>query len=108
MEQPQLVNGLQAPSPAAYATADKPPAANPDDAKPAAPPATAQTTTTSEPRSKAGQTPAANGSNGDESSDSAVTTIRKRGNEVPVIFTVTDKHGHFVRDLKQADVSVLD
>ena len=84
-----------------------PPAANPD-AKPAAPPASQQSTTTAEPRSKAGQAPTANGSTGDESNDSSVTTIRRRVNEVPVIFTVTDKHGHFVRDLKQADVSVLD
>jgi Ca-activated chloride channel family protein len=37
-----------------------------------------------------------------------VTTIRKLVNEVNVIFTVTDKRGRFVKDLKQADISVLD
>jgi len=37
-----------------------------------------------------------------------VTTIKKRVDEVNVIFTVTDKHGHFVKDLKQADIEVLD
>lgn len=29
-------------------------------------------------------------------------------NEVNLIFTATDKHGHFVRDLKQQDVKVVD
>ena len=37
-----------------------------------------------------------------------VTTIIKRVDEVNVIFTVTDKHGHFVKDLKQNDIDVLD
>jgi len=38
----------------------------------------------------------------------AVTTFRKRVDEVNVIFTVTDKHGHFVKDLKKDDIRVLD
>lgn len=38
----------------------------------------------------------------------AVATFRKRVDEVNVIFTVTDKHGHFVKDLKKDDVRVLD
>lgn len=37
-----------------------------------------------------------------------VTKIIKRVDEVNVIFTVTDKHGHFVKNLKQADITVLD
>jgi len=40
--------------------------------------------------------------------DDAITTFRKRVDEVNVIFTVTDKHGHFIRDLKQDDIRVLD
>ena len=35
-------------------------------------------------------------------------TIRSRVNEVNVLFIATDKHGKFVRDLKQADFSILD
>jgi len=35
-------------------------------------------------------------------------TIRTFVNEVNVVFTVTDKHGHYVRDLKKSDFSVLD
>ena len=38
----------------------------------------------------------------------AITTFRKRVDEVNVIFTVTDKHGHFIKDLKKDDVRVLD
>jgi VWFA-related protein len=33
-----------------------------------------------------------------------VTTV----NEVPVVFTVTDKHNHYVRDLNQSDFKVVD
>jgi VWFA-related protein len=36
------------------------------------------------------------------------TTIRAFVNEVNVVFTVTDKHGRYVRDLKKADFKVLD
>ncbi len=35
-------------------------------------------------------------------------TIRKRVDEVNVVFTVTDKHGHFVKDLAKSDFRVLD
>src|SRR5215468_7422029 len=37
-----------------------------------------------------------------------VETYRKVVDLVPVIFTVTDKHGKFVRDLKQDQFKVLD
>jgi VWFA-related protein len=36
------------------------------------------------------------------------TTIRKTVNEVNVVFTVTDKHGHYIKDLKKSDFQVLD
>jgi VWFA-related protein len=35
-------------------------------------------------------------------------TIRRNVNEVNVVFTVTDKHGRFVKDLKKEDFKVLD
>jgi VWFA-related protein len=35
-------------------------------------------------------------------------TITKTVNEVNVVFTVTDKHGHYVRNLVKSDFSVLD
>ncbi|HSB74697.1 MAG TPA: VWA domain-containing protein [Terriglobales bacterium] len=40
--------------------------------------------------------------------DSSVTTIRKRVDEVNVIFTVTDKHGRYVKNLTKGDFRVLD
>ncbi len=44
----------------------------------------------------------------DTAGDDAVTTIRASVQEVNVIFTATDKHGHFKRDLKQNDISIVD
>jgi VWFA-related protein len=40
--------------------------------------------------------------------DEPVATIRAKTNEVNVVFTVTDKHGRRVTDLKQADFHVVD
>ena len=37
-----------------------------------------------------------------------LTTIRVEPNEVNVVFTVTDKHGHRVTDLKKGDFTVVD
>ncbi len=42
------------------------------------------------------------------SDDSSLTTIRSIVNEVNVVFTVTDKHGHYVRDLKKDNFKVVD
>ena len=40
--------------------------------------------------------------------DQAITTIRKNVDEVQLIFTVTDKHGRFVKNLTKNDFKVLD
>jgi Ca-activated chloride channel homolog len=48
------------------------------------------------PDSKAGQ------------DDESVATIRKTVNEVNVVFTVTDKHGRYVKDLTKQDFRVID
>ena len=42
------------------------------------------------------------------SDDPSVPTFRKNVDEVNVVFTVTDKHGHFVKDLKQDDFKIVD
>jgi Ca-activated chloride channel homolog len=42
------------------------------------------------------------------SADDSLTTIRSTVNEVNVVFTVTDKHGHYVRDLKKENFKVVD
>jgi Ca-activated chloride channel homolog len=43
-----------------------------------------------------------------EPDDVPLTTITKRVDEVNVVFTVTDKRGKFVKDLKQNDFQVMD
>src|SRR5579872_459441 len=40
--------------------------------------------------------------------DDAISTIRSRVNEVNVVFTVTDKHGHYVKDMKKDDFKIID
>lgn len=40
--------------------------------------------------------------------DKSLTTIRRTVNEVNVVFTVTDKHGHYVKDLTRDNFRVLD
>jgi VWFA-related protein len=80
-------------------------------------PATAPASTTAAPQAQpstaapASGTPAAQGQKPTDPSaapDDSVATIVVRPNEVNVVFTVTDKHGKRVTDLKQADFHVLD
>jgi Ca-activated chloride channel family protein len=61
---------------------------------PASPPAATQEQKPADPNAASGDDP--------------VTTIRSTTNEVNVVFTVTDKHGRRVTDLKQGDFRVLD
>jgi VWFA-related protein len=44
----------------------------------------------------------------DNGPDDSILTIRKRVDEVNVLFIATDRHGKFVRNLNQADFSILD
>ena len=66
----------------------------PGSGAPATPPAAAQEQKAADPNAADGEDP--------------VTTIRATTNEVNVVFTVTDKHGRRITDLKQADFRVLD
>ncbi len=43
-----------------------------------------------------------------DSSGNPIETFRKQVDEVNVVFTVTDKHGHFVKNLTQNDFRILD
>ena len=45
---------------------------------------------------------------GGSGSDVGVTTLKTSVNEVDLIFTVTDKHGHYIPNLKQSDFALLD
>jgi VWFA-related protein len=77
----------------------------PPAAKPAAPPNT-QTQAPSTPPA-AGQTAPAP-DNSESNSDDSIATIKARVNEVRVVFTVTDRHGRYIKDLKQNDFKVID
>ncbi len=72
---------------------------------PAAPPVGG--TPVSTPPAQAGQTPAS-GNSDKSDSDESITTLKKTVNEVSVIFTVTDRHGRYIKDLKQNDFKVID
>src|SRR6516165_3939225 len=48
------------------------------------------------------------GSSAPDDPQDTVLTIRKRVDEVNVLFIATDKHGKFVRNLNQNDFSILD
>ncbi len=75
-------------------------------------PAPAQATTpaiSAVPASKPGTTnTTSNGQQTSTQDDDSVTTIRKTVNEVNVVFTVTDKHGRYVKDLNKSDFKVID
>jgi VWFA-related protein len=52
--------------------------------------------------------PAASGGNASSPSDTNAGTIKIQVNEVPLIFTVTDRHGHYIANLNQSDFALLD
>ena len=70
-------------------------------------PTASDATKTADPAPDTGK-PGTTASTSDKQDDDTVTTITKLVQEVNVVFTVSDKHGRFVKDLKQADFKVLD
>ena len=60
------------------------------------------------PKSEQGTKPAASAQSSGDQPDDTITVIRKRVDEVNVVFTVTDKRDHFVKDLTQNDFRVID
>jgi VWFA-related protein len=92
------------PKAAGPASAQTPPAAN----------AGEESKTPSSPTQASQSDPAqADGSqsNGEQtpgSEEDKPTTIRRTVNEVNVVFTVTDRHGHYIKDLKRDDFRVID
>ncbi|MBZ5648939.1 MAG: VWA domain-containing protein [Acidobacteriia bacterium] len=57
---------------------------------------------------KSDTSPKAKADEASNPADDVATTITKTVNEVNVVFTVTDKHGRYVRNLAKGDFSVLD
>jgi Ca-activated chloride channel homolog len=72
-----------------------------DVAKPAAPPSNSSAASASQESPSATTDQTAN-------PEDSVPTIRRRVTEVNVVFTVTDKHGHYVKDMKKEDFKVID
>lgn len=103
--------------PAAQQTASPPQPAAPQSQLPADPTKPAAVPPAQQPAGDAAQnqppkagTPSTSTSTAgaSQSEDDSLTTIRHTVNEVNVVFTVTDKHGRYVRDLKKEDFKVVD
>ena len=95
------------------------PPANQSSSAPASSPAPAQNTAPAQNSASNGSTsqsaqasalanPGGTTANGIADTNDDVPIIRKRVDEVNVVFTVTDKRDHFVKDLTQSDFHVLD
>jgi len=69
-----------------------------------APPTAASPASSPAGQAGQGQAPASQTGNPDDSAFKIVTSV----NEVNLIFTVTDKHGNFIPNLKQSDFALLD
>lgn len=90
------------------APAAKPPEAAP--VKPAGESGASSATSSSAPAAADGKPaqPSAQTGPADQAPEEPLETIRKSVDEVNVIFTVTDKRGHFVKNLSKTDFDVLD
>jgi VWFA-related protein len=60
-----------------------------------------------QPAAQPAQAPPAQGA-AQQGDESAAPVVRLGVNEVNLIFTVTDKHGHYIPNLKQSDFALLD
>ena len=98
--------------PAAPQNAPEKTSAPPDGKTPApTPPAAvtpASSTSTPAAPAPAGQAPASPGNPAKPDSDDTVARIVSTVNEVRVVFTVTDRHGHYIKDLKRDNFKVID
>jgi VWFA-related protein len=84
------------------------PANSQDNSQTKTPPTAAPSPAPSAPETSQ-QNPASPNSESTQSSDDdKTTTIRRTVNEVNVVFTVTDRHGHYVKDLKRDDFKIVD
>ncbi|MBZ5666572.1 MAG: VWA domain-containing protein [Acidobacteriia bacterium] len=55
-----------------------------------------------------GQSPTASDNSDKSDSDDSIAKFRTTVNEVRVVFTVTDRHGHYIKDLKKDNFRVID
>jgi Ca-activated chloride channel family protein len=108
--------GQTTPSASTPTAAENPPTSTstPPAQAPAGTPAPAATSSTpatssapSSPTPTAGQTPTPSDT-ANKSDAEAVDVFKKTVNEVRVVFTVTDRHGRYIKDLKRDDFRVID
>ncbi len=79
------------------------------DSKPQRPTQDQPSSGTTDPApAQAAETNAKPSEGADKPDEETVTTIKVPVNEVRVIFTVTDKHGRYIKDLKRDDFKVID
>jgi VWFA-related protein len=103
-------------APSSVATPKKQPPPPPATTAPSARPAAVATDPTQAATQSATQTPPASAAPGTAAAQQAAppddfdpaSTIVTRVNEVNMVFTATDKHGHFIKDLKREDIRILD
>ena len=88
----------------ALAQSATPAPASQQPAQPASSPATGKSSVADKPSNLTAAPPAASA----PTADDAVATIRTTTNEVNVVFTVTDRHGKRITDLKLNDFRVMD
>jgi Ca-activated chloride channel homolog len=96
-----------APAPPVVQNAPKQVGASPDSTTQATP----TTPSDSKPQVPPEKSPKSDSGNADAAksdSDDSVTTIVSAVNEVRVVFTVTDRHGHYIKDLKRDEFKVID
>jgi VWFA-related protein len=99
-------------APSSVAIPKKQPLPPPATTAPSAPPAAAA----ADPHQAPTQAPPASAAPGTGRTQQAeppddfdpASTIITRVNEVNMVFTATDKHGHFIKDLKKEDIQILD
>jgi Ca-activated chloride channel family protein len=106
---PSAVIQKKQPAPKEQSPTNAPPEQLPAQSRTDAPPATQADTDSPAPQASPAKSASNTGSDSAETLETArQTTIRRNVNEVPVVFTVTDKHNHYVRDLEKKDFKVLD
>src|SRR5438552_2976993 len=99
------------PTPASAPKATTPPASqgSPSDTKPAVPADTNETNAPAKAEElKPPSNPRSSESPAPETPEKSEETIRVPVNEVNLIFTATDKHGRFVKNLKEQEIRVVD
>jgi Ca-activated chloride channel family protein len=96
-----------APAPPVVKNAPKQVGASPDSTTQATP-TTPSDSKPQVPPEKSPKSDSGNADAGKSDSDESVTTIVSAVNEVRVVFTVTDRHGHYIKDLKRDEFKVID